>query len=332
MSDSERDDVMPYTVRQEPRKEAEATINAAPRTVQLQAGGLSLCVETRGNPRGEPVIFVMGLGSQMTLWPEALLDLYAREGYRVIRFDNRDIGLSTHLEDRLEGHPMAIMARSRVGLPVSAPYTLRDMAGDVFGLMDAMGLASAHLVGVSMGGMICQLVAAGGPERVRSLTLIMTSTNSPRLPLPKANLIWRLAGIGARGHDEASVVARSLDFWRQIQSPAYPPAEQDVRDRIIRDFRRSYHPAGILRQTRAILATGSLSSMTRRIRMPTAIIHGDADPLVRPVAAKQLKYLLPHARLEMIKGMGHDLPEALFERFATLSMDVMAEQGGSSPE
>lgn len=289
----------------------------------VEASGLSLCVETRGNPEGEPVLFIMGLGAQMTLWPEALLDQYADEGYYVIRFDNRDIGLSSHLKDRLEGHPVAMMARSRAGLPIPAPYTLQDMAADAIGVLDALGLQSAHLVGVSMGGMISQLVSSLWPERVRSATLIMTSTNSPRLPMPKAKLIWRLAGVGARGHDEASVVARSLAFWKLIQSPAFPPAEDEVRERLTRDYRRSYHPAGILRQTRAILATGSLSSLSRRIRVPTAIIHGKADPLVRPVAAEQLKYLIPHARLELIDGMGHDLPEPLLERFVETSLSVM---------
>ncbi len=289
----------------------------------VDANGLSFCVETRGNPEGEPVLFIMGLGAQMTLWPEALLDRYADEGYHVIRFDNRDIGLSSHLKDRLEGHPVAVMARSRIGLPVPAPYTLKDMAADAVGILDALDLPSAHLIGVSMGGMISQLVSSLWPERVRSATLIMTSTNSPRLPMPKPKLIWRLAGVGAKGHDEASVVARSLDFWKLIQSPAFPPSEDDVRERLIREYRRSYHPAGILRQTRAILATGSLSSLSRRIRVPTAIIHGKADPLVRPVSAEQLKYLIPHAHLELIDGMGHDLPEPLLERFATISLSVI---------
>ncbi|WP_152208243.1 alpha/beta fold hydrolase [Marinobacter changyiensis] len=299
-------------------------ISSVPLEQCIEANGLSLCVESRGNPEGEPVIFVMGLAAQLTLWPEALLEAYVAAGYQVIRFDNRDIGLSTHLKDRLTGHPVSVMARHRFGLEVAAPYSLRDMAADVVGLMDAMGLARAHLVGVSMGGMISQIVAAQWPERVRSLTLIMTSTNSPRLPLPQPKLIWKLAGVGVKGHDETAVVARSLEFWRAIQSPGFPPREDDVRARITRDFRRSYHPAGILRQTRAIMAAGSLSSMTRRIRVPTLIIHGKADPLVRPVAAEQLKYLLPHARLEMVEGMGHDLPEPLLQDFAGMSLEVIS--------
>lgn len=294
-----------------------------PESVYVQAGNLSFCVETRGNPDGEPVMFIMGLGAQMTLWPEALLDQYVREGYRVIRFDNRDIGLSTHLRDRLKGHPMTVMARARMGLDIPAPYTLHDMAADVCGIMDGLGLSSSHLVGVSMGGMIAQLVAANSPERVRSATLIMTSTNSPRLPLPKPSLIVRLAGIGSRGNDEETVVERSIEFWKLIQSPGFPSRDEELRERITFNYRRSYHPAGILRQTRAILATGSLSSATRRIRQPVAVIHGKADPLVRPEAAKQLGYLIPHARVEMMEGMGHDLPEPLLARFAEISFETM---------
>lgn len=294
-----------------------------PNTFYVDVGDLQFCVETRGNPDGEPVMFIMGLGAQMTLWPEALLEEYVREGYRVIRFDNRDIGLSTHLRDRLKGHPMAVMAKARMGLKIPAPYTLQDMAADVCGVMDALGLASSHLVGVSMGGMITQLVAATWPERVRSATLIMTSTNSPRLPMPKPSLIVRLAGIGSRGSDEEAVVERSMDFWKLIQSPGYPSRDEDLRERITFNYRRSYHPAGILRQTRAILASGSLSSATRRIRQPVAIIHGTADPLVRPMAAKQLGYLIPHARVELMEGMGHDLPAPLLTRFAEISFETM---------
>ncbi|HKK57270.1 alpha/beta hydrolase [Marinobacter sp.] len=303
------------------------TLTPEPETFHLDVGDLSFCVETRGNPGGEPVIFIMGLGAQMTLWPEALLEQYVREGYRVIRFDNRDIGLSTHLRARLEGHPVTVMAKARMGLSIPAPYTLHHMAADVCGVMDALGLSSSHLVGVSMGGMITQLVAATWPERVRSATLIMTSTNSPSLPMPKPSLIVRLAGAGKRGNDEQTVVERSMDFWKLIQSPGFPPRDEELRERITFNYRRSYHPAGILRQTRAILATGSLSSSTRRIRQPVAVIHGRADPLVRPEAARQLGYLIPHARVEMMDGMGHDLPQPLLTRFAEISFETMASAG-----
>lgn len=314
-------------------REKEMSVNVAlrsspPQLHTVSANGLDFCVETRGPADGEPVVFIMGLGAQMTLWPEALLDRYAAAGYRVIRFDNRDIGLSTHLKARLEGHPLKAMALSRLGRPIAAPYTLHDMAADVCGLMDSLGLESAHIVGVSMGGMISQILAGNHPRRVRSATLVMTSTNSPRLPMPKLALVWRLSGVGVKGHDEDAVVARSLDFWRAIQSPDYPTSPHEVRDRLINDYRRSYHPAGILRQTRAILATGSLSSITRRTQVPTSIIHGAADPLVRPAAADQLRYLIPHARLKLIPGMGHDMPAPLLETIAEQSLATIKQARG----
>jgi len=292
---------------------------------EITANGLKFCVETRGNPEGEPVLFVMGLGAQMTLWPDAFLDRFVEAGYYVIRFDNRDIGLSTHLNDRLAGHPLSVMVRSRLGLAIEAPYTLHDMARDTLAIIEALELPWVHLVGASMGGMISQLVAAKYADRVRSLTLLMTSTNSPRLPMPKPELVMKMAGYGVQGHSEEAVVERVYQFWAAIQSPAYPTPEREVRERIRRDFHRAYHPAGILRQTRAILATGSVSSWTRKIDRPTAIIHGDADPLVRPSSAEQLKYLLPHARIDLIHGMAHDIPVPLWPRISNFAMSLMAD-------
>ncbi|WP_228151267.1 alpha/beta fold hydrolase [Tamilnaduibacter salinus] len=291
--------------------------------VQMPANGLRFCVETRGKPEGEPVMFVMGLAGQMTLWPDSLIDQYTRAGYRVILFDNRDIGLSSRLKGHVKGHPLKAMARYRLGLSVPAPYTLYDMADDLVGILDAMAIDSVHLFGISMGGMISQLVAGRYPERVRSATLVMTSANSPSLPMPKPALIWKLSGGGTNGHDEASVVERSVRFWQAIQSPDYPADLDEVAERVRSDYRRSYYPAGILRQTRAILGAGSLVNVTRQIRVPTTIIHGKDDPLVRPVAAEQLSHLIPHAHRHMIPGMGHDLPNALMPTLAGHSLDMI---------
>jgi len=279
---------------------------------RISANGLEFHVEERGDPSGEPLLLVMGLGAQMTLWPEPLLEQLTEAGFRVIRFDNRDIGLSSEIKAPLGGSPSMAMARFRLGLSIEAPYTLHHMAQDLEGLMDALALESAHLMGVSMGGMISQLVAARSPGRVRSLTLVMTSSNSPRLPMPRLPVVWGLNGSGIKGHHEDAAVARSLALWRHLQSPAWPVSQEELEERIRRDYRRSYRPKGILRQMRAILATGSLVAASRRIQAPTRIVHGTADPLVRPAAARELRSLIPNSELSWFAGMGHDLPEPIF--------------------
>ncbi len=288
----------------------------------VQANGLTFCVEERGDPEGMPLIMIMGLGAQMTLWPEPLLDQYVAAGFRVIRFDNRDIGRSSEIRERLNGSIPLAMLRFKFGLPLTGPYTLHHMAEDVVALMDSLGLASAHIVGASMGGMIGQILAAQYPTRVRSLMLIMTSTNSPRGPMPDPRVIWRLQGGGIKGHDEQAAVARGLAFWRTVQSPRYRVPDEEVRERLARDYRRSYRPWGILRQMRAIMATGNLEPLSRQIRVPTCIVHGDADPLIRPSAARRLQQVIPRAQLHWMPGMGHDLPVPLLGRIVALNRQL----------
>lgn len=296
-----------------------------PRERMIRANGLEFCVEERGSPQGEPLLLIMGLGAQMTLWPEVMLEHYVACGFRVIRFDNRDIGRSSEIDARLTGSPLASMLRFKLGMPVTAPYTLHDMAGDVIGLMDALDLPQAHVTGASMGGMLGQILAGQFPRRLRSLTLIMTSSNSARTPMPDPRVIWRLQGGGIKGHDEEAAVARGLAFWRTVQSPRYPANDREVRQRLQRDYRRSYRPWGILRQMRAIMATGSLEPLSRQIGVPTCIIHGDADPLIRPAAARRLNRLIPGSTLHLMPGMGHDLPEPLLAKIVELNR-TLAEQ------
>ncbi|MDX1588351.1 MAG: alpha/beta hydrolase [Oleiphilaceae bacterium] len=292
----------------------------SPQTVA--ANGLEFCVEQRGDPKGEPLILIMGLAAQLTLWPETMLERYVQAGFRVIRFDNRDIGLSSEIKARLQGKPLTAMARYKLGMTVPAPYKLYDMAEDVVGLMDALDIPQAHIKGVSMGGMVGQILAARYPARVKSLTLVMTSNNSRKLPMPAPKVIWGLQGSNIKGHHENAAVARSLALWRNIQSPLYPRDEKELAERIRSDYRRSYRPGGILRQMRGILATGDLSTISRGIRVPTAIIHGKADPLVRPVAAKQLQALIPGSKLHWIQGMGHDMPEPLMDELTTPTLKL----------
>ena len=287
-----------------------------PTTRMIQSNGLEFCVEQRGEPEGEPLLLIMGLAAQMTAWPEPLLERYAAEGFHVIRYDNRDIGLSTEIDAPLHGHPLKSMARFKFGFAVDGPYSLHDHARDAVGILDALNLDSAHIKGVSMGGMIGQILAARHPRRVRSLTLLMTSSNSPRLPMPRPDVIYWLQGGHIKGHDEDAVVARGLELWKRIQSDAYPRDLDQTEQRIRDSYRRSYRPRGILRQMRGVLATGDLSPLSRDIRVPTRIVHGTADPLTRPASARQLRRLIPGASLHWIKGMGHDMPEDLLEVLA----------------
>lgn len=291
----------------------------------VHANGVDICYEERGPADGEPLVLIMGLAAQMTLWPTELLDAYAAAGFRVIRFDNRDIGRSSEINEPISGGPLGAMLKFRAGRQVPAPYTLHDMAGDAAGLIQALGLESAHVVGVSMGGMIAQLLAADCPQQVRTLTLIMTSPNTPNLPMPDWRIIFFLSGssLGAGGEEEA--VKRSLKMWQAIQSPTYPRQHDELMTRIRADYRRSYRPKGILRQMRAILATGDLASFSRQIQAPTHIIHGADDRLVKPKAAMRLAELIPDSRLSILPHMAHDLPEPHVEEIAAITANLAAE-------
>lgn len=288
----------------------------------VHANGLDFCFEERGRADGEPLVLIMGLAAQMTLWPEELLEQYVKEGFRVIRFDNRDIGRSSEVDARIAGSPLGAMIRFRAGRPVPAPYTLHDMAKDAAGFIEALGLESAHVVGASMGGMIAQLLAAEYPDRVRSLTLIMTSPNSPNLPMPDWRIIWCLNGASIKGEHEEAAVARSMKMWGAIQSPVHPLDTEELMSRIRADFQRSYRPKGILRQMRAILATGDLAPVCRNIKAPTHIIHGAEDRLIKPKAAKRLAKLIPNSQLSILPGMAHDLPLPLIPRIAAITADL----------
>jgi pimeloyl-ACP methyl ester carboxylesterase len=288
----------------------------------VRANGLEFCFEERGPAEGEPLVLVMGLAAQMTLWPEALLDQYVKAGFRVIRFDNRDIGRSSEIDAPIAGGPLGAMLRFRTGRKVPAPYTLHDMAKDTAEFIDALGLESAHVVGASMGGMIAQLVAADYPEKVKTLTLIMTSPNTPNLPIPDWRVIWCLNGANVKGNHEAAAVARSMKMWGAIQSPTYPLETEELMARIRADFHRSYRPMGILRQMRAILATGDLAPVVTRIKAPTRIIHGADDRLIKPKAARCLARLIADSQLSILPGMAHDLPLPLIPEIAALTAEM----------
>ena len=283
--------------------------------MRVQANGLAFEVDDQGPPNGDAVLLIMGLGMQLVAWPDELVADLVRRGHRVIRFDNRDIGLSQHLDHLGTPNLLQATLRHTLHLPVKAPYGLTDLARDTLGLLDALGIARAHVVGASMGGMVAQHVAATWPERVASLTLIMTTSGARHLP--QASLGVRHALL--RRPENNSEEARLAHFQRLfdiIGSPAYRPDPRDLRARMEASLRRSWHPAGTLRQLVAVAADGDRSPLLGRITAPTHVIHGEADPLVPVAAAHDLARKIRGSTSDLIAGMGHDLPQPLLARFA----------------
>jgi proline iminopeptidase len=286
----------------------------------LTANGLTFEYDERGNPNDPAMLLVMGLGAQMVLWPEALCDMLAAKGFRVIRFDNRDVGLSTKL-DHL-GVPSIVLQglKFALHLPLKAPYYIDDMARDTAGVLDALGIARAHLVGVSMGGMISQNVASRFPQKVASLVSIMSTTGARRLPRPTYQARRALLLKPARRGDIEGATVRLMELLRVIGSRTYPAEEGYLRALCERHVRRSYHPPGMARQLTAIAASGDRTSVVRGIKAPTLALHGDEDPLLPPphgeATARAIVAGGGSATFELIPGMGHDLPVQLLPRLA----------------
>ncbi|MEP7300973.1 MAG: alpha/beta hydrolase [Caldimonas sp.] len=284
--------------------------------MQVSANGIRLEVEDHGSPDGEPLLLIMGLGMQLLGWHEDFVASLVAQGFRVIRFDNRDIGLSEGFE--AAGSPNLTIGSLRyaLGLKVPSAYTLADMAADSVGVLDALGIARAHVCGASMGGMIAQRMAARYPERVKSLTLMMTSSGSRRLPGPSLKVRGALIARPKNPLDVAGVVEHYVGLYRLIGSPGFPAAADYLRRRFTVSVTRAYRPAGTARQMIAIAADGSRSHLLGEIRVPTHVIHGAADPLVPVPAGRDLGARIPGATLDVVEGMGHDLPRELWPRFA----------------
>ena len=273
------------------------------------ANGVELCYQELGDPDGEPLLLVMGLATQMLAWDEEFCAMLAERGFRVVRFDNRDIGRSTRVSSAGAPGRFDLI----VGRRGSAPYLLRDMAADTLGLMDYLGIESAHLVGASMGGMIVQTAAIERPERVRSLTSIMSTTGSRRVGHPSYRTFGLLLGQPPREREAA--IERVVKTFKVIGSPGYPFEEERVREIAGRSFDRGHSPAGVMRQLHAITASGDRTPRLRELDLPTLVIHGKRDPLVNPSGGRATAKAIPGARLKMVDGMGHDLPRALWPTF-----------------
>jgi pimeloyl-ACP methyl ester carboxylesterase len=277
---------------------------------QANANGIELAYESVGPTDAEAVLIIAGLGGYMSEEPDPLSEELARRGYRAIRFDNRDIGRSTKLE--AAGPPpdyQTIVSAIAAGKPAPVAYTLEDMAKDAVGLLDALHIERAHIVGGSMGGMIAQLVAAEYPERTLSLTSIMSTSGNPELKLGPAVALLG-ASVGFQGTEE-EMLDRKVQLFKTLQGPAYPTEESVLRERIRRDMRRVGYPVGVARQSAATVPNSDRREKLHQITTPTMIVHGEADPIFGVEHAKDQAANIPGAQLRIIPGMGHDLPPAV---------------------
>ena len=288
------------------------------------ASGLELCYPEMGEPDGEPLVLVMGLATQLLGWDERLCSLLAERGFRVVRFDNRDIGRST----KLKGAGAPSLLDTMAGRRASAAYLLRDMAADAFGLIDHLGWDSAHVVGASMGGMIAQTMAIEHPERVRSLVSIMSTTGARWTGLPTLKAFGVL--FSKRPTDRDAFIERGVNTFRIIGSPGYPFDEQRVREIAAKSFDRGQSAAGVARQLHAITASGDRTSSLERLDLPATVIHGNRDPLVRPSGGRATAAAIPNARLKLIDGMGHDLPRPLHPTLAD-EIEATAARAKATP-
>jgi len=284
---------------------------------QAQANGITLEYETFGSPADPAILLIMGLGGQLLLWPEALCQALAQGGFYVIRYDNRDVGLSSKIDNAGKPNLTRAGLRLLLGLPVQSGYSLEDMAADAVGLLDALRIRRAHIVGMSMGGMIGQILAAQHGERVASFTAIMTTSGNTRLPQASFKLRLRLTRRPQRT-DRESLIRHSMNTWKLIGSPGYPSDVATLRAMVERDQQRCLYPRGMARQTLAIMAAKSRLPLLKQIVAPTLVIHGEADPLVPVAAGHELAREIAGARLELIAGMGHDLPAPLLPRIGGL--------------
>ena len=284
---------------------------------QARANGITLEYDVHGPDSGEPTLLIMGLGAQMTRWPQAFVDMLAGRGLRVIRFDNRDVGLSEKIEAGGVPDLAKIVGALMQGQKPEVPYLLDDMAADAVGLLDALSIPRAHIVGASLGGMVAQLVAADHPERVLSLTSIMSTTGNRELPPAKPEAI---AVLNNRGPDPTvdleGYLDRAVTSARTIGSSGYPPDDAGVRERSLNDFRRSYYPVGFARQYAAAAASADRRPKLAGVTAPTVVIHGDGDPLVPVEGGRDTAENIPGAELRIVPGMGHDFPPQLFGEIA----------------
>jgi pimeloyl-ACP methyl ester carboxylesterase len=295
--------------------------------MKVASNGLEFEVEIAGPDDAPAVLLTMGLGMQLVAWPDSLIQSLVAAGFRVIRYDNRDIGLSSHLDALGQPHFGWQVIKSRLGFSMQSAYTLQDMAQDALGILDALKVERAHLIGVSMGGMISQRIAATAPQRVLSLTSVMSSSGAPGLPGPRGD-VARALMTRPPSSQPGDVVAHTLKVFALIGSPGYPQDMPVFKQHLLDGVRRSYHPKGVSRQLMAIMSDIGRHRLLAKIQCPTLVIHGTADPLVPIVCGQDTAKRIPGARFEAIEGMGHDWPPGVARRMGEL---IVPHLQGATP-
>ena len=300
--------------------------------MKVHANGIQIEVEDSGEKPGENrpvVLLIMGLGMQLIAWPDNMVASLIEGGFRVVRHDNRDMGLSQGFDERGTGNLLWQGLRYRLGLQVRSAYTVQDMADDALGVLDALGIERAHVVGASMGGMIAQRLAARAPKRVSSLVSIMSSSGARGLPGPRSDVVGLLMR-RPPGKDEASLVAHSMRLVKLIAGPVYPPDEAELRARLVKALRRATRPRGLMRQIAAVAADTGRAAVLPRITSPTLVLHGDTDPLVPVACGRDTAERIAGARFVEIPGMGHDLTPELADVLTTHMIPFLLRAGASA--
>ncbi|HSV00407.1 MAG TPA: alpha/beta hydrolase [Roseiarcus sp.] len=292
---------------------------------QVRANGIDIEYESFGRESDPLILLIMGFGAQLIFWPESLCEGLAAKGFRVVRFDNRDIGKSSHLTGQPAPDPRALFAEVRAGRQPAVPYTLDDMAGDTVGLMDALRAKTAHIVGASMGGMIAQLVAINHPNRARSLISIMSTTGRRDLPAGDPEVMSVLFR-PPRSESRDDLIEASILVQKALASPGFPSSDAELRERAERRTDRApFDLAGLTRQSAALIVASPRNALLKTVRCPTLVLHGANDPVIPAAAAKDTAESVPSAELVVIPGMAHDVPPGLVPVLAKHIGDFVAK-------
>jgi pimeloyl-ACP methyl ester carboxylesterase len=291
---------------------------------QVKANGLDIEYDTFGHPKDDAILLIMGLATQMIAWPTDFCTALAERGHYVVRFDNRDVGLSTKLDEMKAPSLIRFLLNRHFGFPIRAPYTLEDMASDAVGVLNALGLSAAHVVGASMGGMIAQVLAASHRDRVKTLTSIMSSSGDPDLPRARREVRKQLTR-RPKSTDRDELISHLVESFRVILSPGYPRTDDELEALVVESLDRGFYPEGVARQAAAVVADGSRVERLATIDTPTLVIHGKEDPLIPAVCGFSTALHIRGAKLELVDGMGHDLPPPLLAPLASMILHHISE-------